>query len=257
MGKGDHIVIPKATLKRFSGKDNKISELNILDGKIRRIYPDSVFVELEYYDDVVDKYIKDNVESVLGKLNKVISDNIGKDFRIKKSSIELMEKIFVIQRFRNNDFRKKSNNKHENIGKNEHNFYLKQLIKYLEEGNAINRKLEDLMLEIRTYTPGYIILEDTERKFILPECQFALIVIKGINTYCMPIAPNIALIWRKLSEKKEIDYGKTSDNDAVDKINQLIIDFEKSKKTEYFIYGREQEINYYRNKLFATEGQSW
>lgn len=92
MGKGDHIVIPKATLKRFSGKDNKISELNILDGKIRRVYPDSVFVELEYYDDVVDKYIKDNVESVLGKLNKVISDNIGKDFRIKKSSIELMEK---------------------------------------------------------------------------------------------------------------------------------------------------------------------
>ena len=73
----------------------------------------------------------------------------------------------------------------------------------------------------------------------------------------MPIAPNIALIWRKLSEKKEIDYGKTSHNDAVDKINQLIIDFEKSKKTEYFIYGREQEINYYRNKLFATEGQSW
>ena len=164
MGKGDHIVIPKATLKRFSGKDNKISELNILDGKIRRVYPDSVFVELEYYDDVVDKYIKDNVESVLGKLNKVISDNIGKDFRIKKSSIELMEKIFVIQRFRNNDFRKKSNNKHENIGKNEHNFYLKQLIKYLEEGNAINRKLEDLMLEIRTYTPGYIIINNKKEK---------------------------------------------------------------------------------------------
>ena len=29
----------------------------------------------------------------------------------------------------------------------------------------------------------------------------------GIDTYCMPIAPNIALIWRKLPEPKEIDYG--------------------------------------------------
>ena len=257
MGKGDHIVIPKATLKRFIGKDNKISELNLLNGRIRRVYPDSVFVELEYYNDAIDNYIKDNDEKVMGELNKVISDNIGGNFIIKKSLIESMKKIFVIQHFRNNYFRKTLNKDKETIEKQEHNFYLQQLIQYIETGKALDEKLTDIfskmMMELNTYTPGFITLENTERSFILPASQFAFISIQKIDTYCMPIAPNVALIWRLLPEPKEIDYGKTSDNAAVDKVNQLIIDFEKSKETDYLIYGKEDDINYYKNMLFAIK----
>lgn len=257
MGKGDHVVIPKATLKRFIGKDNKISELNLLNGRIRRVYPDSVFVELEYYDNAIDSYIKDNDEKILGELNKIISDNIGVNFKIKKNLIESMKKIFVIQHFRNNYFRKTLNKGKGTIEKQEHNFYLQQLIQYIETGKALDEKLtnifKEMMTELSTYTPGFITLENTERAFVLPASQFAFISILGIDTYCMPIAPNVALIWRLLPEPKEIDYGRTSDNAAVDKINQLIIDFEKSKETDYLIYGKEDDINYYKNILFVMK----
>lgn len=71
----DHIIIPKATLKRFKGNDNRISVLNLSDPseiKLVKHFPKSFHTKKDYYDVDIDNQIK-KIETKIGKWNKKLS----------------------------------------------------------------------------------------------------------------------------------------------------------------------------------------
>ena len=49
MGRGDHIIIPKSILKRFCGKNNKVSVFYLNTRILDQKFPDEIFTELNYY----------------------------------------------------------------------------------------------------------------------------------------------------------------------------------------------------------------
>lgn len=101
MGRGDHIIIPKSILKRFCGKNNKVSVFYLNTRIIDQKFPDEIFTELNYYFNDNDKFIQDKCETIIGNLYATINRNLN---MVKISDIESMKNIFVIQHFRNNSF---------------------------------------------------------------------------------------------------------------------------------------------------------
>lgn len=246
MGKGDHIVIPKSILRRFTDKNNKITCLYVKNFLIKKKNLDSIFTEKNYYYDEIDKFIKDNDESVIGILYKAISEGRIKDFEIEMKYIESMRYIFFIQHFRNNTFSNTLEAKVKKIDKKTiHNISIASLINYLKNGKAESEFMQeiydDMEKEFKNYTPGSIILNNTNRTFLLPASQFVYCFLRKTEAYIYPIAPDIALIWRKNSNKK-FEYGMTSDDKLVEEINKLIIDSELSIKADYLVFGEEEEI---------------
>lgn len=249
MGRGDHIIIPKSILKRFCGKNNKVSVFYLNTRILDQKFPDEIFTELNYYFNDNDKFIQDKCETIIGNLYATINRNLN---MVKISDIESMKNIFVIQHFRNNSF---ISNLYRICFINRritHNLILSSCINYLKS-NRINSELEEIYSYIdklyNKLTPGFLKLENTKRKLILPSSQFSFLKFKGYNTYLYPIAPNVALTWRELSQKKDFEYATISCDNTIGRINNLMIDSELKNNTDNIIFGLDDEINrLYYNK---------
>ena len=254
MGHGDHIVIPKSILKRFMGKDKKVISFNLKSGEIKRDFPDAIFTQSNYYSEDVDKFIKDKSETIIGNLYHSIKQDNKK---IKIEDIINMKNIFILQHFRNRSFTKKLSNQYPYLKNIFHNMALKSLINsYLDNAGRIDNNIEIELKEIYKYienmynkfTPGFLLLKDTESTLILPSTQFCFFTYKGYETYLYTIAPDVALIWVRYPQKKDFEYAETNENDAVEKINSLIIATELKDNTDNMIFVLEDELNRICNK---------
>lgn len=247
MKRNDHVVIPKSILKRFTDKNSKITCLNLQNYSVNKKTLNSVFTEENYYIDEIDKIIRDKDESIIGNLYKSISDNKDKYLKLKISDIEYMRYIFFLQFFRNNAFSKKLERNVKYIDKKTmHNISIASLIDYLETGKledtVIKEIYEEMEQEYKEFTPGFIKLDNLQRSFLLPASQFTYFSILKSGAYIYPIAPDVALIWKKNSSKK-FEYGSTNDYKVVEKINKFIIEREISTAVDYMVFGKEDEID--------------
>lgn len=247
MGKGDHIVIPKTILKNFSNNDNKkVTIYNLNTKEKKENFPDNIYVEKDYYEDDIDEYIKAKDETSIGNLYASI-----KKKKINYKDIKNMKNIFIIQHYRNKSFSKNmSTNKLFN--RIFHNIELKLVInQYLKNNEIQNTYIDEFHKDIYEYIeslyssfiPGCLILNKTQRTLILPSSQFAYIKLLNTDSYLYPIAPDIALTWRKTDFKKDFDYLETTDNQAINKVNQLICECELKDKGDNIIYGLRNEID--------------
>lgn len=248
MGNGDHIVIPKSILKRFTEKDKKIISLNLKSGEIKRNFPDAIFTESNYYWDDVDKFIKDKSEAIMGNLYHSIKLDCKK---IKIDDILNMKNIFILQHFRNRSFIEKLGKQYPYLKSIIHNLALKSLINsYLNDACEINNNIEIELKEIYEYmekmynafTPGFLLLKNTESTLILHSSQFCFFTYRDNETYLYIIAPDAALIWIKYPKKKEFEYVEINENDAVEKLNNLIIENELKDNLDNLIFGLEDEL---------------
>ena len=255
MGNGDHIVIPKSILKRFIGKDKKVMSLNLKSGKIKKDFPDSIFTESNYYFDDVDKYIKDKSETIIGNLYHSIKQN-NNEFKI--DDILNMKNVFVLQHFRNRSFIGNLGVQHPHLKNIFHNLALKSLINsYLDNAGGIDNNIDIELKEIYEYieniymdfTPGFLLLKNTERTLVLPSSQFCFLTYKGYKTYLYTIAPDVALTWVNYPQKKEFEYAETNEDNTVEKLNSLIIAEELEDNTDNMIFGLEDELERISNKL--------
>lgn len=266
MGKGDNIVIPKSILERFIEEDKRVSCLDLEKYIIKKKYPDSIFVKKNYYKKDIDKYIKDNVETIIGIINKSFTNNTNKKIEIKKDFIKSMKKIFFIQMFRNNNIPKdiinNSNFLKDAGGEKEstaHNIALAEIINNLEnrcseKNSKFNIAFNKMIEFYKTFIPGYIYLENTLRTFIIPESQFTKVKIKDREVYLYPISPILCLTWEeRKNNKEEFSIGKTCDDKVVEKINKFIIENEKLK-VDCLVIGKHEEINRLLLKI-TTEGK--
>ena len=98
MQQKDHIILPKATLKRFADeKNNKIAYLALRNKEIKleEQFPRAFHTSGNYYNPEYDEIIK-RYETLLGKLHKKIKDAIDTEFRIFMSSSELKKDIIEL-----------------------------------------------------------------------------------------------------------------------------------------------------------------
>ena len=256
MGNGDHIVIPKSILKRFMEKDKKVISLNLKNGEIKRNFPDAIFTEFNYYNDDVDKFIKDKSETIIGNLYYSMKQDCK---LIKIDDIIKMKNIFILQHFRKRSFIQKLGEKYPYFQKIFHNVALKSLINsYLDNSGRIDDNTEIELKEVYEYiekmykkfTPGMLLLKNTESTLILPSSQFCFFSYKGNETYLYTIAPDVALIWIKYPKKKKFQYAEINENDSVEKINSLIIENELNDKTDNLIFGLEDELRRIYNSKY-------
>lgn len=255
MGNGDHIVIPKSILKRFIGKNNKITSINLKNGEIKKFFPDSIFTEENYYMDDIDKYIKDKSETIIGNLYYSIKE---RQEEIKTSNILNMKNVFILQNYRNRSFIKKLGSRFPTLEKYYHNRALRELIDfYLKTDGKIEECIDDELKNIFNYiedmynkfTPGFLIIENKKHTLILPSSQFCFIRVSGNDTYIYPIAPDAALIWIKYPKKEEVECVTINEEDAVIKLNSLIIESELKDNTDDLVFGLESEIKEIENLI--------
>lgn len=96
---GDHIILPKATLKRFSNRNGSMYALSLNnpeDSTLIRRFPRSFHTQKGFYDIDVDNKIK-RIETSIGKWNeKLLSAIQGADFtqidfkKLKEFAVQLI-----------------------------------------------------------------------------------------------------------------------------------------------------------------------
>lgn len=93
----DHVILPRATLKRFMG-DGKTPMINYLDLKdienitIKQGFPKSYHTIANFYDPVYDKEVKKR-ETAIGKLHKKITTAIDDNTSVDIDAEELKKQI--------------------------------------------------------------------------------------------------------------------------------------------------------------------
>ena len=252
MGKGDHIVIPKSILKRFMSDNNKISILYLKNGKKDEKFPDEIYTEKNYYLKEVDDFVRDKCESIIGELYASLKQEIK---YVKERNIELMKEIFIIQHLRSTTFINGLKINDEFERKNRHNNTFLEMVKYLKKEN-----IEEMDLELKSIfeyvenmykrlTPGFLVLENTNRELIISSSQFAYIILPNYNMYLYTIAPDVALIWRENQDIDNFKYSTVNDDKSVENINKLIINCENKKIADKKIFGTKKEIEIIYSKI--------
>ena len=95
----DHIILPKATLKRFAdSKTNKIKYLNLSNPEnlsIKEAFPRSFHTKTNFYNPVYDNIVK-RYETMIGKYNKSISDICMRNENFKLDEKQMKKDIIDI-----------------------------------------------------------------------------------------------------------------------------------------------------------------
>lgn len=95
----DHIILPKATLKRFAdSKTNKIKYLDLSNPEnlsIKEAFPRSFHTKTNFYNPVYDNIVK-RYETMIGKYNKSISDICMRNENFKLDEKQMKKDIIDI-----------------------------------------------------------------------------------------------------------------------------------------------------------------
>ena len=254
MKRKDHVVIPNSILSRFRGKETKISVLDLNTFCISEKATDKIFVEKNYYSEEIDKFIRDNVETEIGKIYTKVKN--GKE--LSEDDYKNMELIFLIQFFRNNEYSNRINNEtiiglignKMNNKKVFHNIIIGDIIRYLMTGKCCDENIERLFKVLRTvyslFKPGVLVLQNTSRSLILPASQFTYISFpsRSENYYIFPVAPSVAFVWKEVGLDKDAERFVLNVNDdkIVENINKAIIEGEIKVNVDNCVFGEKNEI---------------
>ena len=246
----DHLTILNSILERFSCDNEKsrykiISKLNVLNLEIEEIDTyNSIFVKENFFEEKVDKYIRNEVETQIGNLYKKIDTVANYQISHKEN---VLKTIFMIQYFRKNEYMNK-------MSKKNYNKMLKGIIMGIFDSDEFNDELDIissnkiLMNQYKEseklyeeFTPGYLKLLNTSRTLMLPLEQFSYAIIQNIGYYIFPIAPTIALLWKRQKSEQKTIQQFVYENEAVENINKVIIDFGVKNKN-YIFFGFREEL---------------
>jgi len=100
-----HIMLPRSTLKLFV-TDSRLHYLDVESNEIRIGTAKSYNTEENYYPNTTEKFLADEIETIIGQLRRVLVDFESAKCQIALSAplAQLIAKIFVVQSLRVPDF---------------------------------------------------------------------------------------------------------------------------------------------------------
>ena len=275
----DHIILPKATLKRFANPEtHKIKYLDLSNPEslsIREKFPDSFHTRPNYYipeyDDIVKKY-----ETIIGKYCKLVTDIYQKKLDIKIDEQQLKTDIInitTIQFYRvviaDDELLNKLLKQFERQHEQESLFYIRQGIRYPKEFLDRQQEFNEAKKDINTfryYAQRIIgqknqIIYDTYKNFapqilVIPDEVSSTFILSpqhfvGFDiSERIIISPRIALALYPIRLTKDNELIKYLTKEEVDSFVPKTIESALSMTTGFReIIGEEKYLNCIKNKL--------
>ena len=240
----DHLGLPYGILKRFGYSDpyyrnNQIYRLKLCENKIETIDAfDDTFIKEDFFDNDLDKEIKEKIENNIGNLYKKISKNGKYNLNNK---YDVMKGIWIIQYFRKIKYIEK-------CGKDNYNKMMKSICNRfldtnfkVEDDNVIQFNYKQMEEIYNMYKPGYFKLMNINRTLILPHNQIAYILFPE-EQYVFPIGKDVALVWKKVNSKSISNSCFIYNDCIVEKINLAITMSEMQNNESDVFYGEKEEL---------------
>lgn len=275
----DHIILPKATLKRFANPEtNMITYLDLSNPKsifIKEKYPDSFHTKPNYYipeyDDIVKKY-----ETMIGNYCKLITDICNKKVdkkinaqQLKKDIIDITNIQFQRAIIADDELLGKLLKQFEKQHEQESLFYIRRGMGYpkefLDRQQEFNQAKKDIN-SFRYYAQRIIGQENQRICDAYRDCSPQILVIPDevSSTFILSpqhfvgydiaariiISPRIALALYPISLTKDGELIKYLTKEDVDCLVPKAIESALSMENNYReIIGEENYLNCIKNKL--------
>lgn len=275
----DHIILPKATLKRFANPEtNKVTYLDLSNPEsmlIKEKFPDSFHSKINYYipeyDDIVKKY-----ETMIGNYCKLITDICNKKTdekidvqQLKKDIIDIMNIQFQRTVIADDELLGKLLKQFEKQHEQESLFYIRQGIAYSKEfldwqqefnqakksidtfryyvQRIIGQKNQQIYDAYKNFAPQILVIPDEVSSTFILSPQHFVGFDKAVRII---ISPRIALALYPISLTEDSKLIKYLSKEEVDCLVPKTIESAISMTNGFReIIGEENYLNCIKNKL--------